>query len=120
MLRYCGLQNASALASDLLADDQISAGAESRFVETSSMRPGSRPALRVISWNVARRSSRLAEQAAALASREPDVVALQEITDTTLPLWRAVLERIGLPHIRAGRWCRTRLSQTGGSLRAIE
>jgi endonuclease/exonuclease/phosphatase family metal-dependent hydrolase len=31
----------------------------------------------------------------------PDVVALQEITDTTLPLWRAVLERIGLPHIRA-------------------
>jgi exonuclease III len=65
------------------------------------MRPGSRPALRVISWNVARRSSRLAEQAAALAGREPDVVALQEITDTTLPLWRAVLERIGLPHIRA-------------------
>ena len=65
------------------------------------MRPGSRLALRVITWNVARRSSRLAEQAAALASREPDVVALQEITDTTLPLWRAVLERIGLPHIRA-------------------
>ena len=56
-----------------------------------------RPALRVITWNVARRSSRLAEQAAALASREPDVVALQEITDTTLPLWRAVLERKGLP-----------------------
>ena len=57
--------------------------------------------MRVITWNVARRSSRLAEQAAALASREPDVVALQEITDRTLPLWRAVLERIGLPHIRA-------------------
>jgi exonuclease III len=50
---------------------------------------------------VARRSSRLAEQAAALASREPDVVALQEITERTLPLWRAVLDRIGLPHIRA-------------------
>jgi exonuclease III len=57
--------------------------------------------LRVITWNVARRSSRLAEQAAALASREVDVVALQEVTDATLPLWRAVLERIGLPHIRA-------------------
>ena len=57
--------------------------------------------LRVITWNVARRSSRLAEQAASLASREPDVVALQEVTDATLPLWRAVLERIGLPHIRA-------------------
>ena len=29
------------------------------------------------------------------------MVALQEVTDTTLPLWRAVLERIGLPHVRA-------------------
>ena len=48
-----------------------------------------------------RRSSRLAEQAAALAGREPDVVALQEITERTLPLWRAVLARIGLPHVRA-------------------
>ena len=57
--------------------------------------------MRVITWNVARRSSRLAEQAAALAGREPDVVALQEVTDATLPLWRAVLERIGLPHVRA-------------------
>ena len=57
--------------------------------------------MRVITWNVARRSSRLAEQCAALAAREPDVVALQEVTDTTLPLWRAVLERIGLPHVRA-------------------
>ena len=55
----------------------------------------------VISWNVAGRSSRLAEQAAALGAREPDVVALQEITATTLPLWRAVLARIGLPHVRA-------------------
>jgi exonuclease III len=57
--------------------------------------------LRVITWNVARRSARLAEQAATLASREPDVVALQEVTDATLPLWRAVLKRIGLPHVRA-------------------
>jgi exonuclease III len=55
----------------------------------------------MITWNVARRSSRLAGQAAALAAREPDVVALQEITDRTLPLWRAVLARIGLPHVRA-------------------
>jgi exodeoxyribonuclease III len=57
--------------------------------------------MRVITWNVARRSTRLAEQAAALAAREPDVVALQEITDRTLRLWRAVLARIGLPHVRA-------------------
>ena len=64
-------------------------------------RTSSRCALRVITWNVARRSSRLAEQAAALASRDPDVVALQEITHRTLPLWRVVLERLGLPHVRA-------------------
>ncbi len=57
--------------------------------------------MRVITWNVARRSSRLAEQSAALADREPDVVALQEVTHTTLPLWRTVLERMGLPHVRA-------------------
>jgi exonuclease III len=64
-------------------------------------RTASRCALRVITWNVARRSARLAEQAAALASRDPDVVALQEITLRTLPLWRVVLERLGLPHVRA-------------------
>jgi exonuclease III len=57
--------------------------------------------MRVVTWNVARRSSGLAEQAAALASREPDVVALQEVTKVTLPLWRALLERIGFPHVRA-------------------
>jgi exonuclease III len=57
--------------------------------------------MRVITWNVARRSSRLAEQAAALASRDPDVVALQEVTKVTLPPWRAALERIGLAHVRA-------------------
>lgn len=57
--------------------------------------------MRVITWNVARRSSRLVEQAAVLASREPDVVALQEVTGATLTLWRLALERIGLPHVRA-------------------
>ena len=57
--------------------------------------------MRVVNWNVARRSSRLAEQAAALAGREPDVVALQEVTSRTLPLWRAALETIGISHVRA-------------------
>ena len=58
-------------------------------------------AIRVITWNVARRTSRLAEQAAALATRDPDVVALQEVTARTLPTWRAACRRIGLPHVRA-------------------
>jgi exonuclease III len=57
--------------------------------------------MRVVSWNVARRSKRLAEQAAALARREPDVVALQEVTSRTLPLWGAALETIGIAHVRA-------------------
>jgi exonuclease III len=53
--------------------------------------------VRVISWNVAKRVSRLAEQAAALAGRSPDVVALQEVNARTWPLWRAALETIGMP-----------------------
>jgi len=52
--------------------------------------------VRVITWNVARRVSRIAEQAMALAGREPDVVALQEVTRGTVSLWRAALETIGL------------------------
>jgi exonuclease III len=61
--------------------------------------------VRIVTWNVARRSSRLAEQAAALAAREPDVVALQEITSRTLPLWRAALEMIAMPHVQASLDC---------------
>ena len=57
--------------------------------------------MRIVSWNVARLSARLAEQAAALAGRDPDVVALQEISRQTLPLWRAALAALGLTHIRA-------------------
>jgi exonuclease III len=57
--------------------------------------------VRIVSWNVARLSARLAEQAAALAGREPDVVALQEITRRTLPSWRGVLSTLGLTHVRA-------------------
>jgi exonuclease III len=53
--------------------------------------------VRVITWNVNRRVSVLAAQAAALAGRAPDVVALQEVTAGSWPLWRAALETIGLP-----------------------
>jgi exonuclease III len=54
--------------------------------------------VRLISWNVNRRVSVLAAQAAALASREPDVVALQEVTTGSWPLWQAAFRTIGLPH----------------------
>ncbi len=56
--------------------------------------------MRILSWNVARRVSALSEQAAALAQREPDVLALQEVTDRTAPLWRAACRVIGLTHVR--------------------
>jgi exodeoxyribonuclease III len=54
--------------------------------------------VRLITWNVNRRVERLAAQAAALAGREPDVVALQEVTARTWPLWQAALVTIGLEH----------------------
>jgi exonuclease III len=55
--------------------------------------------VRLLSWNVNRRTSVLAEQAAAIASREPDVVALQEITARSRDLWVAAFATIGLPHV---------------------
>lgn len=57
--------------------------------------------LRVITWNVARRRSVLVEQATALADRDPSVVALQEVTPRTLPLWRRAFALMGLEHVRS-------------------
>jgi exonuclease III len=54
--------------------------------------------VRLITWNVNRRISVLAAQAAALAGREPDVVALQEVTERSWPLWRVAFDTVGLPH----------------------
>ena len=52
--------------------------------------------MRLITWNVARRVEALAAQAAALGEREPDVIALQEISIRTLPLWEAACAVLGL------------------------
>ena len=57
--------------------------------------------MRVITWNVARRVEALAAQAAALGERAPDVVALQEVTARTLPLWEAAFRCSGCPRWRA-------------------
>ncbi|MBV8987300.1 MAG: endonuclease/exonuclease/phosphatase family protein [Solirubrobacterales bacterium] len=57
--------------------------------------------LRLITWNIARRRSQLVEQATVLARRAPDVVALQEITRHTLPLWREAFVLMGLEHVRS-------------------
>jgi exodeoxyribonuclease III len=47
--------------------------------------------VRLVTWNVAGRVSRQPEQAQAIAAVGADVVALQEVTARTLPLWRAAL-----------------------------
>ena len=54
--------------------------------------------MRLVTWNVAGRVSRQAEQAEALAGVGADVVALQEVTLRTEPLWRASLAAAGLGH----------------------
>jgi exodeoxyribonuclease-3 len=55
--------------------------------------------MRLITWNVARRVTRLPELAAALAGREPDVVCLQEVTARGGPLWTEALGLMGLAHV---------------------
>jgi exodeoxyribonuclease-3 len=59
--------------------------------------------VRLISWNVARRVSVLAEQAAAVGARAPGVLALQEVTARTLPLWEAACATLGLEHVACSR-----------------
>ena len=56
--------------------------------------------MRLVTWNVAGRVTRQAEQAAVLDAVEPDIVALQEVTARTLPLWRAELEAAGLTSVK--------------------
>lgn len=57
--------------------------------------------MRLLSWNVARRVTRLPEQAAAIAARSVDVLALQEVTRRTLPIWREACDHLGLPQVLA-------------------
>jgi exonuclease III len=51
--------------------------------------------LRLVTWNVAGRVTRQPEQAEAIAAAGADIVALQEVTARTLPLWRAALADAG-------------------------
>src|SRR4051794_28664422 len=54
-----------------------------------------RAVMRLVTWNVAGRVTRQPEQAAAVAGAGADVVALQEVTARTLPLWREALGGAG-------------------------
>ena len=60
--------------------------------------------MRLVSWNVAgrrdgSRAPRLTRQADAIASEDPDVVALQEVTRESDPQWRGALADRGLAHV---------------------
>ena len=57
------------------------------------------PLVRIISWNTNRRRKAEA-QIDFLLSRKPDVVALQEVTPTTLPLIRKALASSSLQYLR--------------------
>ena len=50
----------------------------------------------MITWNVAGRVTRHAEQAEVVAAAAPDIVALQEVTAKTAPWWREALAAAGL------------------------
>lgn len=59
--------------------------------------------MRLISWNVNwrnRKVERLRQQVETLAEHAPDVVALQEITTATAPVFRVLLEGISLTHFQ--------------------
>ena len=75
----------------------------SHFLADLRPEPGRGPrprVVRLITWNVARRARTLVAQATAVGAREPDLLALQEITARTWPLWAAACATLGLPHVR--------------------
>ena len=61
--------------------------------------------MRVVSWNVGGRVRRRAEQAERVASQDPHLVALQEVSRATLEPWREALAAMGLEHsLAAADW----------------
>ena len=66
-----------------------------------------------MTWNVAGRVARQPDQAAVVGALDADVVALQEVTARTLPLWQAALAELGY----AG--CETALGPRPAGRRAL-
>lgn len=56
----------------------------------------------LVSWNVAGRVKRLPEQAERLLALDADVVCLQELTLTTVPVWQCLLSEAGYRGIECG------------------
>lgn len=56
-------------------------------------------AIRLLSWNLNGRRGEAAAQVAALCRYKPDIVALQEVTTSSLPIVRKELASAGLAHV---------------------
>lgn len=56
-------------------------------------------AFRLVSWNIGGRVKKNPEQAEALADRQPDVVALQEVRLNALKRFEKLLPELDLPHV---------------------
>lgn len=54
--------------------------------------------IKLLNWNVAGRTQLLPRQMEAVERREPDIVALQEIRNSTVGPWRRALAAAGLTH----------------------
>lgn len=55
--------------------------------------------MKLVSWNINGRVAKASAQCDALASRQPDIVALQEVTTRTYPVLCSGLRSYGLPFI---------------------
>lgn len=55
--------------------------------------------LKVITWNVAGRTGRLADQVRTVLRQDADIVCLQEVRESTLPVWTEALGAAGLSHV---------------------
>lgn len=59
--------------------------------------------MRLVSWNVGRAGqARIPYQVAALAAREPDIAALQEVRINRVAEYRSALHRAGFPYVTDG------------------
>jgi exonuclease III len=76
----------------------IGAAATAARLAPSLLRASSALVAIVLSWNVAGRVRSVPEQAAALAARPADVIALQEVRSSAHAAWSAALARLGHVH----------------------
>lgn len=57
------------------------------------------PSIRLLSWNTAGRVAKHAVQVEYIKSVQPDIIAIQEATARTIPMWRrAAANELSLPH----------------------